>query len=80
MDEYFFLEEAIVVSKLIDKYRYELMDFKPHISVSYQIYCYNSADVFIKVLTGIIEGEEYSNWSNDDKYIDDLMKLKVQSS
>jgi hypothetical protein len=80
MEEYFNLDEAIVVSKLINKYRYELMDFRPHVSVSYLIYCYSSADVFIKVLTGKIEGEEYSNWGDDDTYIDDLMKSKVLSS
>jgi hypothetical protein len=80
MDEYFILEEPLVLVKQINKYRYELMDFKPHLSVSYQILCYNLKDVFIKVLTGIIEGEEYANWSNDDKYIDDLMKQKVINS
>lgn len=80
MDEYFILDEPIVFLKQINKYRYELMDFKPHVSVSYQIWCYNSKDIFVKFITGVISGVEYANWSNDDSYIDELMKQKVINS
>jgi hypothetical protein len=79
MEDCFVLDEPIVVVSTIniEKYKYELMNLKPHLEVSYQVWCYNSKDEFVKHFIGKIEGEEYSAWGNDDKYLDDLIKTKV---
>jgi len=80
MDNCFFLDEPIVLVKQINKYKYQLTDLIPDVSISYQIWCYNSNDVFIKALSGIIEGEEYSNWGEDDNYIENIIRLRVVNS
>jgi len=79
MEDYFILEDPVsfVVSKTIAKYRYELMDFKSSKEVSFQVWCYSVDDEFVSSFTGKVEGEEYSSWGSDDKYIDDLIKSKV---
>lgn len=79
MEDCFVLDNPILVVSnfTVEKYRYELRDLKPHLEVFYQIWCYDSKNEFIKILTGKIEGEEYSAWSSDDNYIDDLIKSKV---
>jgi len=80
MDNCFFLDEPIVLVKQINKYKYQLTDLIPHVSISYQIWCYNSNDVFIKALNGVIEGDEYSNWGEDDNYIENIIRLRVVNS
>ncbi len=79
MDNYYILEDPItfVVSKTITKYRYELTDFKSSVGVSIQVWCYTVDDNFVGSFIYKVEGEEYSLWGNDDKYIDDLIKSKV---
>lgn len=79
MKDCFVLDEPIVVVSTINigKYRYELMNLIPHLEVSYQVWCYNSNDEFVKHFTGKIEGDEYSAWGSDDRYLDDLIKLKL---
>jgi len=73
------LESEIVLIETIkiNNYKYELSNFVPHDSVQYHIYCYND-DVFIKHVTGMISGQEYLDWIDDD-YLDNYIKVKVQA-
>ena len=66
--------ETITIN--INKYRYSLSDLKPHTSVQYSIYCYND-EVLVKCITGLLEGEQYKEWTTDD-WLDAFIKTKVE--
>jgi len=74
------LESEIVLIQTIkiNKYSYTLSGLIPHKSVQYDIYCYDDT-VFIKCITGLLEGQEYLDWKDDD-YLDAFIKAKVISS
>lgn len=59
----------------INKYRYAVTDLIPHTSVRYHIYCYDGS-ILVKHMTGLLEGEQYIEWTNDD-YLDNFIKEKV---
>jgi hypothetical protein len=73
------LENPIIYStvKEIKYYIYELNNIITNTSVSYKITCLTEQKEFVKVLFGVIEGEEYLAWGNDDSYIENLIKQKV---
>jgi hypothetical protein len=68
-------EIVLVETKKINKYKYVISDLIPHTSVHYDIYCFNDI-VFIKQISGKLEGQEYLDWTNDD-YLDNFIKAKV---
>ena len=86
---YYTLDSAIVLIETtkINKYKYVLSNLIANKSIQYDIYCYDdtitsdglTSPVFIKHITGILEGEEYSQWINDD-YLDNFIKAKVIAS
>ena len=61
----------------ITRYMYFLSDIITHTSVSYVIHCFDG-DVSVKVIRGIIEGEEYNQWTSDD-WMDAYIKSKIES-
>ena len=63
----------------IVKFTYQILEIKLFESVRIAVYLYSDQDVMIEARQYIIEGEEYNNWSNDDKYIINLLKQKIQS-
>ena len=63
----------------IVKFTYQILEIKLFESVRIAVYLYTDQDVMIEARQYIIEGEEYNNWSNDDKYIINLLKQKIQS-
>lgn len=75
--EYFSLEVPVTLPKVITKFRYELSDLKPHVSVTYTVWCFSESGELVKLLGGLIDGDEYANWSRDDTYMDSLIKQKV---
>lgn len=77
--EYFSLDTPVTLPKIVSKYRYELLDLKPHVSVCYQVWCFTAGGEFVQFFSGMISGEEYEAWSHDDTYMDNLIKAKVEA-
>lgn len=67
--------KIIVETFKITRYMYFLSDLISHKSVSYVIHCFDG-DVSVKVITGVIEGEEYNQWTSDD-WMDAYIKSKI---
>ena len=62
----------------IVKFTYQILEIKLFESVRIAVYLYTDQDVLIESKQYIIAGDEYNNWSNDDKYIINLLKQKIQ--
>jgi hypothetical protein len=71
-------EIVLIETKKINKYSYALSSLIPHKSVQYNIYCYDD-DVFVKSISGLLEGQDYLDWTNDD-FLDAFIKAKVIAS
>jgi hypothetical protein len=69
--------KTVVETITITRYVYSLADVIPHTSVRYNIFCYNE-DVFVKAVGGIIQGEQYKEWTTDD-WMDQFIKEKVDA-
>ena len=63
----------------IVKFTYQILEIKLFEYVRVACYFYSDQDVMIEARQYIIEGDEYDAWSNDDKYIINLLKQKIQS-
>ena len=68
--------KIIVATLTINNYRYALSNFIPHTSVVYGIDCFNDTTL-VKSITGILEGEQYKEWTTDD-WLDRFIKQKVE--
>ena len=68
-----------VETKNISLYYFDLHTVIPNTSVSYSIICLDDDKKEVLRIDGLIEGEEYENWGQDDQYILDLIKSKVMS-
>ena len=69
------IEPPILITTKITRYIYNLDNLIPHTSVLYYIYCF-SGDNLVNNIQGIIEGEQYKEWTNDD-WLDRFIKSKV---
>ena len=69
--------KIIVQTLEINRYTYTLNNLIPHTSVKYGIDCFNDT-TYVKSITGIIEGEEYKEWTTDD-WMDAFIKSKVET-
>lgn len=67
---------VIVETLTINNFRYAISNLIPHTSVQYDIYCYKDA-VFVKTITGLLEGTQYKEWTTDD-WLDAFIKTKVE--
>lgn len=63
----------------ICKCKYQVLEVVLFKSIRIALYLYNENDLLIESRQYIIEGEEYLNWANDDKYIITLLKQKIQN-
>jgi hypothetical protein len=63
----------------ICKFKYNVLEIKLFESVRVAVYLYNDKDILIEANQILIEGTEYNAWSNDDKYIINLIKTKIQT-
>lgn len=68
--------KIIVETLIINNYKYNLNQLIPHTSVVYSIECFND-DVYVKSIAGVIQGEQYKEWTNDD-WMDRFIKSKVE--
>lgn len=68
-----------VETKNVSLYYFDLHTVVPNTSVSYSIICLDHDKTEVLRIDGLIEGEEYNNWGQDDQYILDLIKSKVMS-
>lgn len=64
----------------ICKCKYQILEVVLFSHIRIAVYLYNEYDLLIEAKQYVIEGDEYANWSNDDKYIVNLLKKKVQES
>ena len=71
-------EIILIETKKINKYTYLLSNLIPHTSVQYDIDCFHD-NVYIKRITGTLEGQVYLDWTNDD-FLDNFIKEKVITS
>lgn len=63
----------------ICKCKYQVLEVVLFKFIRIAVYLYNENDLLIEGRQYIIEGEEYENWTNDDKYILTLLKQKIQN-
>ena len=68
--------KIIVKTLEINRYTYDLINLIPHTSAQYRIFCYNG-DIEVKYVTGLLEGEQYKEWTTDD-WLDAFIKTKVE--
>ena len=68
--------KIIIKTLEINRYTYDLINLIPHKSVQYRIFCY-CGDVEVKYVTGLLEGEQYKEWTTDD-WLDAFIKTKVE--
>jgi hypothetical protein len=68
------------INKIIKivKFKYNIIEIKLFESIRIAVYLYNENDMLIDAKQFIIQGDEYNAWSNDDKYILNLIKQKIQ--
>jgi len=64
----------------ICKFKYNILEIKLFESVRIAVYLFNENDLLIESKQYLIEGDEYNGWSNDDKYIINLIKQKIQQN
>jgi hypothetical protein len=69
--------KVIVKTLSINNYRYGLSNLIPHTSVFYSIECYSDT-TFVKSIQGILEGEQYKEWTTDD-WLDAFIKSKIEA-
>jgi hypothetical protein len=62
----------------IVKFRYTILEIQLFTSIRVAVYLYNERDSLIEATQFVIQGQEYSNWGQDDKYIVNLIKQKIQ--
>jgi hypothetical protein len=69
--------KVFVETIIITRYEYGITELIPHTSAQYYIVCYNE-NTAVKTLQGILEGEQYKEWTTDD-WLDQFMKSKVEN-
>jgi hypothetical protein len=77
-DEYHNIYPNIKKTFNIVKFKYHIIEIKLFESVRIAVYLYNENGLMIEARQYLIEGQEYNTWSNDDKYILNLIKQKIQ--
>jgi hypothetical protein len=60
----------------INRYTYDIINLIPHTSAQYRIFCYTD-EVEVKYVTGLLEGEQYKEWTTDD-WLDRFIRQKVE--
>jgi hypothetical protein len=62
----------------ICKARIHIMEIKIFESVRVAVYLLDDRDSVVESTIYLIEGPEYEAWSNDDKYLVNLVRQKIQ--
>jgi hypothetical protein len=69
--------KIILKTLVINRYTYDLINLIPHTSAQYRIFCYCD-EVEVKYVTGLLEGEQYIEWTNDD-WLDRFIRNIVET-
>lgn len=64
----------------ICKAKYQVLEIVLFKHVRIAVYLYNENNLLIEAKQYVIEGNEYQNWNNDDTYIVNLLKQKIQAN
>jgi hypothetical protein len=62
----------------ISKFKYNILEIKLFESIRVAVYLYDDKDLLVEARQYIIESNEYKAWSQDDQYIVNLIKQKIQ--
>ena len=62
----------------ICSFRYKILEIKLKEGVRVAVYLFNENDWLVDSKQFLIEGEEYMRWGNDDQYLINLLKQKIQ--
>jgi hypothetical protein len=77
-DEYITLYPNIKKTINICSFKYNILEIKLSESVRIAVYLFNENGMMVDSRQYLINGNEYAAWSNDDKYIINLIKQKIQ--
>ena len=59
-------------------FRYKILEIRLKESVRIAVYLFNENDLLVESKQFLIEGEEYKRWGNEDQYLINLIKQKIQ--
>jgi hypothetical protein len=76
-DEFLPIYPNIKRTMTVCKFKYTVLEIKLFESIRIAVYLYNENDMLIEANQILIQGAEYNAWSNDDKYIINLIKTKI---
>jgi hypothetical protein len=76
-DEFLPIYPNIKRTMNVCKFKYTVLEIKLFESIRIAVYLYNENDMLIEANQILIQGAEYNAWSNDDKYIINLIKTKI---
>jgi hypothetical protein len=62
----------------ISKFKYNILEIKLFESIRVAVYLYDDKDLLVEARQYIIDSNEYKAWSQDDQYIVNLIKAKIQ--
>ena len=77
MEEYPIFPNIQKITKIV-KFKYQILEIKLFESIRIAVYLYSDYDLLLEAKQYVIQGDEYNDWSNDDKYIINLIKQKIQ--
>jgi len=68
------------IKKIINicKFKYNILEVKLFESIRVAVYLFDDKDLMVEARQYLIEKEEYKLWSQDDQYIVNLIKTKIQ--
>lgn len=78
-DDYQILYPNITRTVKICKFKYTILEIKLFESIRIAIYLYNENNTLIESTILVVSGDSYNAWSQDDKYIINLIKNKISA-
>ena len=78
MSEKFVFYPPIKQTTTANSFTINILDFQLYKSVRIAVSIFNADDVLLYNRFYVLQGAEYTNWGNDDKYIVDYVKAKLQ--
>lgn len=62
----------------ISKFKYNILEIKLFESIRVAVYLFDEKDMLVEARQYVIDSNEYKAWSQDDQYIVNLIKQKIQ--
>jgi len=60
------------------KFKYNILEIKLFESVRIAVYLFDDKDMMVEARQYLIDSNSYKAWSQDDQYIVNLLKIKIQ--